>query len=62
MLSAVLRQDFSAKYFYYFKTNCVTLEFEEDVPWTLDGEYGGTVRQAVVENMHHAIRIMIPND
>lgn len=62
MLSAVLRQDFSGEYFYYFKTNCVTLEFEEDVPWTLDGEYGGTVRHAVVENMHHAIRIMVPND
>ncbi len=60
MLSAVLRQDFSSEYFYYFKTDKVSFEFFEDVPWTLDGEYGGTVRQATVENMHHAVNIMIP--
>ncbi len=62
MLSAVLRQDFSSEYFYFFKTRSVTLEFDEDVPWTLDGEYGGTVRRAVIENKHHAIRIMVPDE
>ncbi len=60
MLSAVLRQDFSSEYFRFFKTSAGTLEFDEDVPWTLDGEYGGTVRHAVIENKHHAIRIMVP--
>lgn len=62
MLSAVLRQDFSSEYFYFFKTDSVTLEFDEKVPWTLDGEYGGSVRHAVIENCNNAVRIMVPND
>jgi YegS/Rv2252/BmrU family lipid kinase len=61
MLGAVLRQDFSSEHFYFFKTDRIELEFDEDVPWTLDGEYGGTVRHAVIENKHHAIRFMTPD-
>ena len=61
MLSAVLKQDFSSEFFYFFKTDSITMEFDEDVPWTLDGEYGGSVRRAVIENRRGAVDIMTPN-
>lgn len=58
--SALLRQDFSSEHFLCFKTAHLRMTFCEEVPWTLDGEFGGNVQEAVIENRCRAFRIMTP--
>ena len=42
-----------------FKTSKITFTSEEDLPWTTDGEYGGTWKEAVAENIHRALPILL---
>lgn len=58
--SAALRQDFKNEFFYQFRTDQITFEFEQPVAWTLDGEYGGSVSRAEIRNRRRALRILIP--
>ncbi len=59
--AALMRRDFRNDYFYTFQTSNVEFQFQVPTPWTLDGEFGGTVTHCTVENYHNAIRIMTPN-
>ncbi|MBR5377324.1 MAG: YegS/Rv2252/BmrU family lipid kinase [Lachnospiraceae bacterium] len=49
-----------AKYVYTFKTSCMTIDTDEDVSWTLDGEFGGSVRQAKITNLKSAVEMKVP--
>lgn len=60
--AAILKQDFSSEYFYMLRTDHIEFYFDEDVPWTLDGEFGGAVRRAEIWNRQRALRIMVPSD
>lgn len=44
---------------YSFKSNCITFISEEEVPWTLDGEYGGSPREITICNVQKALEIMV---
>lgn len=44
---------------YSFKTNHICFYTEKEVPWTLDGEYGGAHKTVVVDNCHKAVEIMV---
>ncbi len=59
---AILRQDFDSGDFYSLKASHIEFFFDEDVPWTLDGEFGGSVRHAEIRNRRQALRIMVPDD
>jgi len=41
IVSEIMTQNFSDERFCLFKTKKVEFEFDDEVPWTLDGEYGG---------------------
>lgn len=41
-----------------FQSSHITFECQEPVAWTLDGEYGGDVELAQIQNLNQAIRIM----
>lgn len=41
-----------------FQSAHITFECQEPVAWTLDGEYGGDVELAQIQNLSQAIRIM----
>lgn len=56
-INAVLARDFDAPYFYCFKTSCAEFHSDDDLPWTLDGEYGGDCRNVTIRNMCKAVRI-----
>ena len=32
----------------------------EEIPWTLDGEFGGEHDEVVVENLNKELQIMVP--
>lgn len=41
-----------------FQARDITFSCDEQVAWTLDGEFGGDVEQVRIRNLHQAIRIM----
>lgn len=43
-----------------FKTSRLVIESNQEVAWTLDGEYGGDHKRAVVENQKEALQIRVP--
>lgn len=43
---------------YSFKTNHITFTTDEDIPWTLDGEYGNHPKKVCIDNINKAIRII----
>lgn len=46
---------------YSFKSDKVTFLSEQEVPWTLDGEYGGSHQAVTIRNMQRALEIMVKN-
>ena len=60
--SALMIQQLDSENMIYFKAKEIVFETEEDIPWTLDGEYGGDHSRTVVRNLNRAIRIMLPED
>ena len=54
LMQKVINQDFITT----FRTSELKLTCSEGVPWTLDGEYGGTHKAVRVKNHRQAIRIM----
>ena len=62
LANSVLRWDMDPDQFIWFQTDNVRITFDEDVPWTLDGEFGGSVRDVVIRNIPRAVRIMVPQD
>ncbi len=47
---------------YSFKTDEVKFTANEDIPWTLDGEYGGAHAEVLVRNLCRTVKIMIPDE
>lgn len=45
---------------YSFKTNEVHIIAKREIPWTLDGEFGGDHTEVVIKNLCKEIPIMIP--
>lgn len=43
-----------------FKASKITIESEQEVAWTLDGEYGGSHNRVVIENKKEALEIKVP--
>ena len=58
ILGAILRQEMDNKLIYARKASQVFFESEEEIPWTLDGEFGGVHRKVMVKNHMRAISIM----
>lgn len=50
------------RYIISFKTSRVEFFSEEEVPWTTDGEYGGSYSHAVIENLPKALPIIVAKD
>ena len=44
---------------YSGKSDHVAILSEEEIPWTLDGEFGGKVREVDIKNQHKALEIMV---
>lgn len=43
-----------------FKASKITIESEQEVAWTLDGEYGGSHTKVEIENKREALEIKVP--
>lgn len=45
---------------YSFKTDKITITAMQEIPWTLDGEFGGDHMEITIENLNRAIQIIVP--
>ena len=61
LLGAIVKGQINPQRMYSFKSSSVKFECEEEIPWTLDGEFGGVHREVVVKDKKQALSIMIPN-
>ena len=46
----------------YFKTSEISFESSEPVSWTLDGEFGGSLKEVSIRNCRRSLGIMVPAD
>ncbi len=60
MLGAVLTQDLSSEYITFAHTSSLRFEADEPVPWTIDGENGGAVREGEITVLPRAISLYGP--
>lgn len=59
ILSALLKEELDSHYMYSFRTRHLTVESEEMIPWTLDGEFGGEHKNVEISNNQKAVDIII---
>ena len=45
---------------YTFRSGHIEFESIEEIPWTLDGEYGGSHDEVVIDNLKQQLEIMVP--
>ncbi len=62
IITALLVENFDTKHMYTFKTSDIIFESNEEIPWTLDGEFGGQHDRVHIINKKHALEIMISED
>lgn len=60
IIGALTMRDIDAAQMYCFKASYLRFESQEEVAWTLDGEFGGRHTEAIVENQKQALHIMVP--
>ena len=56
---SLLRQSFDAYCMQSFKTSYLKIKSRENVNWTLDGEFGGTYTDVVIQNEQKAFPIIV---
>ena len=56
-INSLMKHELDAKCFTCFKASEVTFHSDNDLPWTLDGEFGGNCRNVTIKNNYRAIDI-----
>lgn len=59
ILSALVSEKFDTNLMYSFKAGELYIEAQDEVAWTLDGEFGGKHRTVTLKNKQKAIDIMV---
>lgn len=60
ILTSLLKEEINTKYMYSFRSKEIHVECEEEVSWTLDGEFGGNHKTVDIRNEQKAIEIVVP--
>lgn len=59
IIAALLISQVNTDYMYTFKTNKIQFESMEQIPWTLDGEFGGQHDDVMIKNNRKALEIIV---
>ena len=59
IMTALVMAEDNTDMIYSFKTRQLTIETDEEVPWTLDGEFGGNHSNVEIENRHKALNLYL---
>lgn len=61
IMGALLIEDIDSRSMYCFKTSSIVIEAETEIPWTLDGEFGGNHKTVEIKNAKRAVQIKVPD-
>lgn len=59
IIAALVIRQIDSKHMYSFKSGCVKFTSFEEIPWTLDGEFGGEHDEVLIQNKKQGLEIMI---
>ena len=59
IMPALVMAEDNTDMIYSFKSKKLMIETEEEVPWTLDGEFGGDHTYVEIENRHKALNLYL---
>ena len=62
IIASLLIEQIDTKHMYTFKTGHITFESLEEIPWTLDGEFGGEHDEVAIYNLNRQLEIMVPEE
>lgn len=60
IIAALLISQIDTKYMYSFRTKEIHFESVEEIPWTLDGEFGGEHDEVNIYNCQRGLTIVVP--
>ncbi len=60
IMAALTDKKIQSEFIKSFKTSKIVIESEQEVAWTLDGEYGGSHLKVCIENQKGALEIRVP--
>lgn len=60
IMAALINRNINTDCMYCFKTKELKIFSQEEISWTLDGEFGGRHRAVEIYNKEHALSIMVP--
>lgn len=60
IITALMNKDIDSECMYCFRTGHLSVETSQDVPWTLDGEFGGSPKKIEICNLRKEQVIMVP--
>lgn len=61
LIDGILKRDFNREGMEFFRTKDLLIESDQEVPWTLDGEYAPGKPKIQVKNLHDAVTFILPN-
>lgn len=59
IIASLVIKQIDSKHMYSFRTGHIRFESVEEIPWTLDGEFGGEHDDVVIRNKKQGLRIMV---
>lgn len=59
IIAALVLKQIDSKHMYSFRSGYICFESVEEIPWTLDGEFGGGHDEVVIRNKKQGLRIMV---
>jgi YegS/Rv2252/BmrU family lipid kinase len=62
IINALLARELDSGYFYSFKTGSVKVHSDTEIPWTLDGEFGGNLTDVSIKAVKEAVCIFTSPD
>ncbi len=60
VIDGILKKELDRPGMAFFHTDSVTIETDEDVSWTLDGEFDPGDKQIVIRNIPNGLRLIVP--
>jgi diacylglycerol kinase family enzyme len=60
IIDGILKHEFNREGIEFFKTKSLTVETNEDLSWTLDGEFAETNGKVEINNLQKAITFIVP--
>lgn len=60
VMAALINRNINTDCMYCFKTSALRISSEEEIAWTLDGEFGGEHKEVEIRNQRQALIIRVP--